>query len=332
MITTSIRVEGQDQAGEARRRTAAVASAAGLDETTAGRAAIVVTELANNLWKHAGGGEILVSYPSSQGPCIEILSLDNGPGMADVVRCFQDGYSTAGSSGTGLGAVQRLSSQHDVYSVPGKGTVILARLQPPGAKHGPAIEVGGVSVPMRGETVCGDAFAFSTKHRANLLLVVDGLGHGPGAADCADAAVAAFRESELEDPVELMRELHAALRATRGAAVSVARIDFAGGQLRYSGVGNIAGVICEREARPRHLLSHPGIVGHDCRNVREVTYELPGNGLVLLYSDGISTHWSLGPYEGLLSRDPSLIAGVIYRDHSRGRDDATVVVVRSGLS
>ena len=48
---------------------------------------------------------------------------------------------------------------------------------------------------------------------------------------------------------------------------------------------------------------------------------------MLLYSDGISTHWSLDAYEGLLSRDPSLIAGVVYRDHSRRRDDATVVVV-----
>jgi hypothetical protein len=97
--------------------------------------------------------------------------------------------------------------------------------------------------------------------------------------------------------------------------------------MRFAGIGNIAG-LAWRDGAPRHLLSHPGIVGHDIRNVRQLTYELEPNGLILLYSDGISTHWSLDSYEGLLSRDPSLIAGVVYRDHSRRRDDSTVVVVR----
>jgi len=326
MYTVSIPIDGADRVGEARRRAADVARDAGLDETAAGELAIVVTELANNIWRHAGGGEMLITNCGNE--YVETLALDKGPGMADIARCFQDGYSTAGSSGTGLGAVQRLSSHFDIYSAPGKGTALLARVRRSGAKpFDQHVEVGGVSVPMRGETVCGDSFA-TADGAALYLMVVDGLGHGPGAADCASAAVVAFDEADRASPADLLREIHGALRTTRGAAVSVARIDFQSGELRYSGVGNIAGLIRSGDG-VKHLLSHPGIVGHDVRNVRELTYALPPGSLVLLYSDGIATHWSLSAYEGLLLRDPSLIAGVIYRDQSRGRDDATVVAVRS---
>lgn len=326
MTTTAIRVEGADQTGEARRRAAAIASAVRLDETAAGRLAIIVTELAHNLWRHGGGGQILLT--DCGGGCVEVLALDSGPGMADVARCFQDGYSTAGSSGTGLGAVRRLSTSYDVYTGPRKGTALLARIGSTAERTArTGIEFGGVSVPMRGETVCGDGFAVGAAGAA-YLIVVDGLGHGPGAADCADAALAAFETAELGSTADLMREVHGALRATRGAAVSIARIDYARRELRYSGIGNIAGLIWDGAAS-RHLVTHPGIVGHDSRNVKELTYELPHEGVVLLYSDGIATHWSLSSYDGLLSRDPSLIAGIIFRDQSRGRDDATVVVARS---
>jgi anti-sigma regulatory factor (Ser/Thr protein kinase) len=326
MNTISIRVEGADQAGEARRRASTLGAAAGLAETAGGRLAIVVTELANNIWRHAGCGEILVTDCGDQ--CVEVLALDKGPGMTDPARCFQDGYSTAGSSGTGLGAVARLSDFHDLYTAAGKGSAILARIGSRSAtERSSGVRLGGISVPMRGEQVCGDAHAIRGGNAA-YVLAVDGLGHGPGAADCADAAVAAFSEATLEGTADLLREIHGALRSTRGAAVSIARIDYHRRQVLYSGVGNIAGAIWDG-ASSRHLLSHPGIVGHDSRNVRELTYDLPPDALVLLYSDGIATHWSLASYEGLLLRDPALIAGVIYRDQSRGRDDATVVVVRS---
>jgi anti-sigma regulatory factor (Ser/Thr protein kinase) len=326
MTSFSIRVDGPDQAGEARRAAASLARSTGLDETTAGRLAIVVTECANNLWKHGGGGEILLTPTGSGGPGVEVLALDRGPGMPDIERCFQDGYSTAGSSGTGLGAVRRLSTAFDVYTVPGKGTALLARLGKGGGESGR--EISGVSVPMKGETLCGDDFVFSFGGKGcATILVVDGLGHGPLAADCAAAATETFRERETDSPPELLRDVHGALRTTRGAAVAIGHFDWAGGQLQYCGIGNIAGMLWAN-GQTRHLLSHPGIVGHDLRNVRDVTYPLSENVLCLLYSDGISTHWSLDAYPGLPSRDPALIAGIVYRDHKRGRDDATVVVAR----
>jgi anti-sigma regulatory factor (Ser/Thr protein kinase) len=326
MTSISIHIEGSDQVGEARRRATAAAQSAGLDETAAGRLAIVVTECANNIWKHAGHGEILIT-PNPDDNSVEVLALDKGPGMRDVERCFQDGYSTAGSSGTGLGAIRRLSTEQDIYTLPDHGTALLARIRKVGAaRRAQSFEIGGVSVPIKGEIVCGDDYAYSEGPNVLTVMVVDGLGHGPLAADCANAAVEAFRESRSEAPPDLMREVHGALRGTRGAAVAIGRID-ARRELRYSGVGNIAGIVWS-DTGARHLLSHPGIVGHDLRNVKEITYTLGQNILVLLYSDGIATHWSFEQHPGLQLRDPTLIAGLIYRDHRRGRDDATVLVAR----
>src|SRR4051812_13852355 len=175
MTSISIRVDAPDQAGEARRAAAGLATAAGLDETTAGRLAIVVVECANNLWKHAGGGEIVLTPVESRG--VEVLALDKGPGMRNVEMCFQDGYSTAGSSGTGLGAVRRLSTQADFYTVPDQGTALLARVMRPGTPK-TATAVAGVSVPIPGESVCGDDFAVIDSPSGMAVLVVDGLGHG----------------------------------------------------------------------------------------------------------------------------------------------------------
>jgi anti-sigma regulatory factor (Ser/Thr protein kinase) len=336
MTRTVIRVDGPEAVGEARRRAAGLAAELGMDEATAARAAIVVTECASNVWRHAGGGEILLAPLEAEGPAgVEVLALDKGPGMNEVARCFQDGYSTAGSAGTGLGAVARLSSQYDIHSVRDRGTALLARVwkgsrgiskAPP--RH---LEIGAVAVPVRGEVVCGDGYAVHQEADFSSVMVVDGLGHGPEAAACADAAKEAFLETAREHPAEIFDALHAALRALRGAAAVVARFDPHRRVIRYYGIGNIAGLVYSKKDS-KHMVSQPGIVGHNSRNVREFTYDWPVGSMVLLYSDGISTHWSLADYDELLVRDPALVAAVLYRDLARGRDDATVLAARDAVS
>jgi hypothetical protein len=66
------------------------------------------------------------------------------------------------------------------------------------------------------------------------------------------------------------------------------------------------------------------------RRVQQFDLPLPTNALLLLHSDGLATHWNLADYPGLVGRHPGIIAGVLYRDHERGRDDVTVLVVRNG--
>ena len=234
MITTSGRpialaIDDVTMAGEARRAATALAGRLGFNETERGKVAIVATEAATNLSKHAKGGEIVIQgLESGTIGGIDILALDRGPGMADVDRCRTDGYSTAGSQGAGLGAMARLSEHFDLYSLPGIGTATLARLwaEPRPERQSPSgLDFGAACVPLAGEEVCGDSWAIDEVEGRALVLVVDGLGHGPQAAEAAREAVRVFREMAPLGPAEIIQAAHAALRSTRGAALAVARID-----------------------------------------------------------------------------------------------------------
>ena len=164
-----------------------------------------------------------------------------------------------------------------------------------------------------------------------LAMLADGLGHGPTAADCAARAIEAFLRTRETSPGKIIPDIHAALRGTRGAAVSVARLDPATRHIRFCGVGNVLGVVCSLGGS-KNFVAMPGIVGHNMAAVREFTYDWPASSVVLVYSDGIGSHWSLDEYEGLAYQDPSLISAVIYRDRKRGRDDASVLAIRERSS
>lgn len=324
-------VSESSQVGEARRAATQLAGRLGFGEAEAGKVAIVVTEAASNLVKHGGGGELLLGVLERDGVAgIEILALDRGPGMADLGRCLRDGYSTAGTQGTGLGAIARLSSGFDVHSAPNAGTAVLARLwaRPPEPEGpGGALEVGAVSQPHPAEQVCGDAWAVEQASGRVQFVVADGLGHGPTAATAAREAVRIFHDNVRRPPAEILHTIHAALRSSRGAAVLVVQIDLVDRQVCCAGVGNISGSIVSAGAS-RSLVSHNGTVGHSVRKVQEFLYPFPSGSLLVLHSDGLATSWRLDQYPGLAVRAPVLIAGVLYRDFKRGRDDVTVLAAR----
>lgn len=318
------------QVGEARRAAARLAEELNFNDTCSGRLAIVVTELGTNLVRHAQGGRLLmaVQRDGDSAGCVELLSVDNGPGMSDVNGCLRDGYSTGGTPGTGLGAIQRLSDEFSITSTPGRGTIVVARVHaPPG--HAPArFRASALSLAIKGETVCGDAYALRSTGDQARLLVADGLGHGPGAAEAAQAAVRVFDAAAPETlPAQVLERAHGALRITRGAAVAVVHLDAARGTLLFAGAGNIAGRIVSG-VQDRSLLSQHGTVGLQIRRLQDVPYDWPEHSLLILHSDGLATRWTLTDTPGLLQCDPLVIAAWLVREHSRGRDDVTVVVIR----
>ncbi|NUQ19628.1 MAG: SpoIIE family protein phosphatase, partial [Gemmatimonadaceae bacterium] len=153
----------------------------------------------------------------------------------------------------------------------------------------------------------------------------DGLGHGVEAESASQEAVVSFLESPEAPPQRTLERAHEALRAGRGAAVAVARIEQE--TVRFAGVGNVAGSVIEATV-VRHMVSHNGIVGHQMPRVQEFTYPWSDRSLLVMASDGIRPQWRLDAYPGLMRRHPTLIAATIWRDHSRQRDDATVVVAQ----
>jgi anti-sigma regulatory factor (Ser/Thr protein kinase) len=322
------------QVAEIRRAATKLAGQLAFDEAGMGKIALIVTEAATNLAKHATGGEILLyALQSGQIGGIQVLALDKGPGIANTARALRDGYSTTGSPGTGMGAIKRLATLFDIHSVPSAGTALLARLwsKPLSATRLPLLEVGALSLPKPGEDVCGDWWAVASFPERTLILVADGLGHGPGAAEAALEAVKTFHERAALTPTEIVESIHAALRGTRGAAVAVTEIAPSHEAARFAGVGNISGVVISGE-RSRQMVSHNGTAGHSARRIQEFTYPWSSDALLVLYSDGLVSHLHPERYPGLLKHHPDLIAATFYRDCARGRDDVTVVVARERRS
>ncbi|EJN10961.1 anti-sigma regulatory factor (Ser/Thr protein kinase) [Bradyrhizobium sp. YR681] len=326
----SVGVNDQSGVAEARRAATDLAQRVGFNETDKGKLALVATELSTNLVKHGSGGEILVGvYEDNESQGIEILALDKGAGMSNVAACLEDGYSSAGTAGRGLGAVIRQSHFVEIGSWPGVGTAVLARIAPGTASAitpPTAPTWGGVSVAKAGQDVCGDALSVSDAGNVRTLLVVDGLGHGPEAAEAAVEAVRLFHRYAGHSVPNLIDYIHGGLRSTRGAAVSIARFDPAAKNINFAGIGNVAGVIITAGDTKR-MVSMAGTAGFNTRKIRAFDYPFT-HGLIVLHSDGLASTWMVDRYPNLAALHPSLIAAILYRDFTRHRDDATVLVAK----
>ena len=325
-----VRVTHESQVGEARRVAARIAAQAGLPSVRAAAVALLATELAANLVKHAHDGELLVQSSGLGGsPAVEMLAIDQGPGIPDVDRCLADGYSTSGTLGAGLGGIRRMSDAFDVYSRPDWGTVVHARVGERPADD--RFQWGCVSVPSPHELVCGDAWSIQVRGASYSVMVADGLGHGPLAAEAAGAAEKIFAANEFSEPRRFLEEAHRALLSTRGAAISVAHGSTTDRRLSFAGVGNVAGAIVGPEDH-RYLVAHNGTIGASLPRVQTFDYDWPDRALLVLHSDGLKSRWSLSDYPGLHGRHPAVIAGVLYKDFRRGNDDVTVMVGRRKAS
>jgi anti-sigma regulatory factor (Ser/Thr protein kinase) len=306
----TVEVREQTGVGEARRAAADLGRSLALSETRLSDLAIVVTELASNLVKHTPDGGTLLLRPGPAGG-VEVLTLDRGPGIPRVGEVLRDGYSTSGTPGTGLGAVSRLSDAFDLHTTTGVGSVVYASIgeRTLGSDtRAPdlAFDVGAVQRNYPGEPVCGDDWVYTAGQSVLRVSVIDGLGHGLHAHEAARSAV----------------------RSTRGAVGAVVALDTAAGRLQFAGVGNLTGAVLGPTGR-RGLLSHNGTLGQEVRKVQEQELPWSGESVLVLHTDGLSGSWDLSGLPGLLRRRAAVIAGVLYRDHARGRDDATVVVVKA---
>jgi anti-sigma regulatory factor (Ser/Thr protein kinase) len=308
-----------------------VARLAGLDEAGADSAALAAAELAGNAQRHGSGGQLVVQ-PAVDGPAVDVVALDRGPGMGDWARSFTDGYSTAaGSLGAGLGAVARVATAVTGCAEPGVGTVVSARIGPAGR----SAAVGALGSPCRGERVNGDAWSWSVDDAGVFVVLADGLGHGPDAAAAGALAVAdPAALAGLELPEALLR-VHTRLRGSRGAAVTLVRLrpspDGAGAELDVVGVGNVAAAVVAPDGGVRRTLIGHGTAGLAMRVPVRTRTPVPPGGAVVLHTDGLLSSWDLRGRGRAVSASPTVLAAVLLRDHERGTDDTGVVVLRPDL-
>ncbi|MEZ1317939.1 ATP-binding protein [Pseudomonas fluorescens] len=321
-MTQVLLIEDTSQVGHARRIAQQLAQHHGFDETDAGRVALVTTELASNILKHASHGELhLRVLPRATGAGIEILAIDRAQGF-DLQACLADGFSTRGTQGIGLGAVSRQAEVFDVHA-DARGTVLLARFYPRSDKA-PDRRIGVSQHSLGNDPACGDVWHLAFDGPRISALVIDGLGHGEEAERAARAGEKAFAQAPLASPVLLLEDMHIAMTGTRGGAVAIAQFD--GDALRFVGIGNIGASIIGPD-KSRGLASLPGIVGGQYRKAQPFDYAQVNGHLLIMYSDGLQSRWNLQDYPGLVHRHPAVIAAVLHRDFCRGRDDVTVLVI-----
>lgn len=331
ILPRHIRIEDISHAGEARRAAESLCRQIGFDQLLSAKVCLVATEITTNLVKHTqcAGGDLFLIPIESDGLCgLDILALDHGPGIVNLQQSLLDGYSTTGTQGSGLGAIRRQSVEFDIYSVPTQGAALISRFwSRENVESKLGMQAGSVCMPVKGESVCGDAWSMKSTGESCLVMLVDGLGHGPQAAEAAQLAVTVFQGSAQHRPGELLLTISKALGATRGAAVGIAEIALGQQKIYYSGIGNISAAVFG-EDKYFNLISHNGIVGMEPTLIREFEYTWPEIGFLVMHSDGLAPNWSLDQYPGLSQKHPTLIAGALFRDYRIIRDDCCILVAK----
>jgi anti-sigma regulatory factor (Ser/Thr protein kinase) len=290
---------------------------------------LIIAEIGTNLIKHAGTGEVLVR--ASRGEYIDIISIDNGPGMADASRMMEDGVSTANTLGGGLGAIKRLSDHCQLYSQKDWGTIVFSRVMLKGSsmKATPSkLDTYALLVPYPGEQVCGDGFVQIANSKTITLFLGDGLGHGVAAHAAVAAAITALGECAETSPVEILRYLHTKVLKTRGLVGTIAIYHPLRKVWQICGVGNIHTRI-QSGTTNKTSMAYNGIIGHSIpRTMNEQNIEVLRGQSVVLCSDGIRTRWDANKYPHIFRYDPCILAAALYKDFSRRTDDASVIVSR----
>jgi anti-sigma regulatory factor (Ser/Thr protein kinase)/serine/threonine protein phosphatase PrpC len=294
--------------------------------------ALVVTELSSNLVRHAFGGTIKLTPIEASGRVgIRVESEDSGPGISDVERALTDGYSTGGSLGNGLGTVNRLMDDLNVYSRSPSGVHLITQrwLRPRRRElYFEGLAFGVATRSCRHLPENGDAFIITQWELNALVGVIDGLGHGPFAHRAAQTA-RRYIEQHFDQPLDsLFRGVQRACRATRGVVMALARFDLAQRKFTVGSIGNVQMRLFGSAERFSPIVRR-GVIGLNAPNPVLVDHPWTATCVLIIHSDGLHTHWNWNEFPELVQATPDKIAQRLLHKHGKVEDDATVVVARS---
>lgn len=312
----------------AKREIRSLAFGMGFSATQQAEIDIVVAEITSNLIKHAKFGELLVKKFAHQNASgIEIIAIDSGPGILELSHMMKDGASTKGTLGQGLGAIERLSDESQIYSLPAWGTILLARkyIKKP-TRIAEKVSVRSINVPKPTEHISGDGIYGYLTPDYYKVICLDGLGHGPEAHAASQKAIEEFKNCPFHNAAQTVRYIHPLIKRTRGAVGTVAIYSFKDKKWNMCGVGNIT-TRYNTNLQLKSYIPYNGILGLTLpKTLKENTIAQAACNHLFMASDGIKAKWDLSKYPNILKNDLSIAAAALYKDFGRKTDDMSIVI------
>lgn len=319
-----------------RSKLRAVSRRMGFKDTVRERIELVCNEIITNQLKYAGRHGLVQIWEQSNSEftALDLFALDFGPGIPNLPAAMQDGYTTSGTMGKGLGAVLRLSSECEFYTLPRgmardspwHGMAVWARFHVGNKPNPRRFQCGHYVRAYRDDVYNGDCICVRPDGPGIRWLHADGLGHGKEAAEVLIGADEVLDETTPLDGA--LQNLSHRLRGGRGAVAMACGIDFDTRRLSICGVGDMAAfLICNGERRVLNF--SPGVLGHEHRSFEMVELPFPQQALFVTASDGLRRNWSLSTFPGLWRLHPQLIALLLGNVITRNNDDKSILVIRA---
>lgn len=327
-----------------RSRLQAAARRLGFSESQRENMVLVASEMASNQVKYAGQSGVVQIW-QQDGPAIDIVALDFGPGIQNLPQAQEDGFSSHNTLGKGLGSIRRLSDESGVFSVPAgnrvtgekwHGTLIWARfrLDHQGASsnsHGrtgkndrKAVEYGLFSRALADDRFNGDRVYLQRKDERIRWLHLDGLGHGEGAQQ-ATSNLGGYIFGN-DDPLRVLATIDRQMTGSRGAVAIFSEVDLSDASARIMGIGDMgAHIVMNDEAQNVNFA--PGILGREHKTPAIHRVGCDSRCVIVTASDGIRRNWKGDSFPGLFRQHPQTIAYLLGNVMGRVADDQSICVL-----
>ena len=320
--------------------------------------ATMVSELASNIIKYATSGYIkLRSYEWPGTIEIEILAIDNGPGIGNIELAMQENFSSGGSLGLGLSGVQRIADKFEILSKVGQGTYVFARknikadaelqilsltttfysstedrlsaFRTEGlmtTAHTINVEIGKCIRAYPGQIVSGDQVLALPLKEGYFLAIIDATGHGLAAHKMALTLLTALKTMASPNLSDIMGKLYELSRGQIGAALGLAFFDTKQQTVHYAGIGNTSLVVFND--KKWRGVSRDGVLGQRLPSfIEQFTTFIPGD-MAIMFTDGLSESLAHNEAVRLRLQDANTIAYRLVDILGKTYDDASCIVLK----